>query len=147
MDLAQLAGPVTAFVLVSGRLGPQELVVLAGLLSAVVLLLNALGMALAAIVKGNPEVHLAGALAVGATALGSGLLPLPERIAGVIGATTPYNPVSLLAEALRKSVEGTLDAAPRGTAVAAAILACVFAAALARAADRPAPRRPRRESV
>lgn len=142
MDLAQLAGPVAVFVLAAGRLGVSGLVVLAGLLSAVVVLLNALGLALAAVMKGNSEVHLAGALSVGLIAAGSGLFPLPGRLEGAIAASSGYNPVSLLATALGRSVDGTLDAGPTETLAAATILALVLAAVAARAANRPDARRP-----
>ena len=141
MDFAQAAGPVAMFLAAgASNLGPAALVTIAGLLAAVVTLLNALGMALAASMKGNPEVHLAGALAVGLIATVSGLFPLPARLAGVIGPTLPYNPVSLLAEALARSVEGTFAVSASHVAAATAVLAVIFAAMLIRALGLAGPK-------
>lgn len=71
-----------------------------------VLLLNLLGMLLGFVMKSNPEVHLAAALAAGTIAFASGLLPAPPRVQWLIERRGSWNPVFHLSCALGRLEQG-----------------------------------------
>jgi hypothetical protein len=133
VDLVQMGTVLVLFVAVHGRaVSASGLTATAGAFVAAVVVLNAAGMALASAMRNNPEVHLAGALAVGLIALLSGLVPVPERVTGLVEALRPGNPVAAYAEALRAVAEGEPVAGTVWTAAAGAAAALVAAAVLVR---------------
>jgi hypothetical protein len=141
VDLMQLVPVVALFVAVRGEgLTASAAGELAGLLFSAVLVLNFLGTLLAGLVRSNPEVHLAGAIAVGVLAFLGGVLPCPERTAFVPEA---WARVSLLAR-LYSGLSGAASSGPAtttaGAVAALAGLCTVCAVFLARAHGR----RPRR---
>lgn len=78
----------------------STIVYVAGVLCVSVLLLNALGVLLGASLRGNAEVHLAGALCVGCIAASSGVVPLPARLERLGAWTAIWNPMTRLKLAL-----------------------------------------------
>jgi len=139
VDLLQSAGVFALYVLVNAPAPTAgSILVLAGWACAVIVLLNALGMLLAAVARSNAEVHLYSALAVGLVAVAAGLFPLPGRIAPLVRSVAAWNPVARLADALAAMARGAPVGASRGSAVAAACaLAVVLAAVAVRALGRP----------
>jgi hypothetical protein len=124
VDLMQAACVLVLFLSIdAAEVGAADLLVLAALTSAVLVAMNLLGTLLAAAMKGNAEVHLVGALAVGAVAAVSGLFPTPRRLAAVVESTGHVNPVHLLAAALADATAGRLSSSPTAIAVAAVWLA------------------------
>lgn len=102
VDLVQTAPVVGLFALVNSRATTGgALLGAAAALCAAVLVLNALGMLLAAAVRTNAEVHLAAALGVAAIVFLSGLVPAAGPLAGVVEAAAPLSPVAWLERALR----------------------------------------------
>jgi len=134
VDLVQLAPVLGLFLAVHGRpLGIGHALELAGLLVGTLAFLNGLGLALASLVRSNAEAHLFGALAVGGTALLSGLLPVPARLAPGVAAVASWSPAGRLVSGLRDAVDG----AGSGSPAAALTLVLFLVLCLARAADRP----------
>jgi hypothetical protein len=86
--------------------------------AASLLVLNLLGAGLGRLAGSNAEVHLFGALGVCIIAVASGLFPLPQSIAGIVGAIAPYSPVHGLAMVL---CSGGLDYAAPPAALALAL--------------------------
>ncbi len=130
-DFAQMAPPLLLFVIVNGRtFSPWPLLGAAGLFCAAVLLLNGLGMLLALAMKSNPEVHLAGALAVGVIAFFSGIFPVPPRVQGIVGAVASWSPVARFASAFAGLADGSARTGP-GAAVVGLVALAVVAVALA----------------
>jgi hypothetical protein len=89
---------------------------------ATVLVMNLVGAAVAGLLRGNPEVHLAGALVVGAVAFLSGVFPVPERLAWLVEAIAPANPVAGLARTIRGMAEGSASGAGAWSTVGAIVL-------------------------
>jgi ABC-type multidrug transport system permease subunit len=104
VDAVQMAAVLALLVAVHGRgMGAADAAALAGTLVATLVALNAAGMALAAVARSNPEVHLLGALAVGIVAMAGGVIPVPAQLEGIVAATSPMNPVAALAAALARA--------------------------------------------
>lgn len=107
LDLLRLGTVLGLFVFVHGaHITFQAVVTTAGLFLSALLLLNAMGMVLGYAMQENSEIHLMGALASGAIVFISGTLPVPAPIRSLIEPVAPWNPLFLLAEALRGFVEG-----------------------------------------
>ncbi len=102
VDMVQIAPLMVAFA--ASRAAPASwatVVGLAGALAASLLLLNALGLAVASRVRTNAEAHLYGALAVAGAALFSGLVPTPEHLQGLVAVTARWSPLHHLAAMLQ----------------------------------------------
>lgn len=121
VDVVQMGPVVGLFVAVNAKaVAWQGIVAAAALLVLSIVFLNLLGMLLAVRMASNPEVHLAGAIAVGVIAFLSGLFPVPERLLPLVRATAPWSPVGRLAECLEEML---LEGEPqRQTALAPAAL-------------------------
>ena len=120
---------VFCFVLVNGRrLSGVALAGVAGLLCAALLALTLLGIVVGRLARSNGEVHLLGALAAGAVALASGVMPLPERLTWMTGVTA-WNPVARLLDALNALAAGRPS--PGGGQLGLAMLVLVLVAATA----------------
>lgn len=120
--LAPALAVLLAFVLVNGRgttAGP--LLVLGGQLCGSLLLLTVVGMGTAKLARSNAEVHLFGALVAGLLAFGSGLTPLPGRLA-LLTSLTSWNPLSQLRAALVALATGSAAASAAGLAFGALVL-------------------------
>ena len=101
VDIAQVGIVLALLLLVNGVGVTSGLVlVVAATFVLSVLVLNALGMLLGMVSKNSQEVHLVGALGVGLIGFLSGLFPVPDRIAGFIGATSSASPLYMLARAM-----------------------------------------------
>jgi hypothetical protein len=80
-----------------------------GLLCASVVLLTLLGIVIGRLAGNNQQVHLFGALAVVVLACLCGITPIPQRLAGVVGALA-WNPVARLNVILTQVANGTAPA-------------------------------------
>ena len=139
VDVLQLAGVFILFMLINAsQVTAAGLLTLAGGLAAVVVLLNLAGMLLASALRNNPEVHLAGALAVGLLAFVSGVFPVPARLAGWIETIAPWNPVARLSAALRGVAEGAAAPDAASVIVSGAVILVLVAAVLTRMCGRRA---------
>ena len=130
VDLWQMAGVVILFAAVNAAAsGLGNLAQVVACLLIVLVVLNLLGMLLAAAMKNNAEVHLTGALAVGIIAFVSGVFPVPPRLGALVAWIRPWNPVAGLAQSLGALVEGT---GPDGVGwgIVGGIVAVGFVAAL-----------------
>ena len=85
------------YLAVNRRLGLWETATVMTNLTAAALGLGAAGLALGRLLKGNPDVHLAGGLIAGLLAAASGLFPLPGPLAGLVQGLEPFNPLAKLA--------------------------------------------------
>lgn len=105
--LVPTAVVLATFLIVNGQsVGAGTVITVAGLLFACLLLLAILGMATATLARSNAEVHLFGALAVGALAFVSGITPLPDRLAW-LASTASWNPIHSLQDTLLGAALGT----------------------------------------
>lgn len=148
VDVLQTAPLLVLFALVNAAQSePGALLVAAGLLVWVVLALNLLGLLLAALMRSNPEVHLAGALAVGLIAFASGLFPAFDRLRPVVAAVSAWSPVAWLAGALQRTAEGNTGYGAAAQAWAAGALGLFLLACLARGVGWPRPTRPAVDST
>ncbi len=144
VDLLQAIGVFGLYILVNAPAPTGGgLVRIAALLCATALLLNALGMLLATVVRSNAEVHLVGALAVGLVALASGLFPLPRRVDFIVQTVAAFNPIAYLARDLSEIVQGQQTPALAGTVAAAGVLAALAAALVLRGLPASRPKRDR----
>ena len=127
VDMVQLAPLMVAFAASRAAASSWASVVgLAGALAASLLLLNALGLVVAARVRSNAEAHLYGALAVAGAALLSGLLPTPERLRVAVAVTARWSPLHHLAAMLRAVAgeEPSVAIWPLGAALVVFLVAC-----------------------
>ncbi|MDW7710166.1 MAG: hypothetical protein SCH98_06795 [Deferrisomatales bacterium] len=139
VDLVQVAPPLALWLaLRAADGGIGSWLAVAGMAAGSLLFLNGVGAVLAGAARSGAEAHLLGALACALLAAGSGLVPLPPRLGGVVEAGAAWSPVGVLAGALRAAGEGT--AVPWGGS--ASVLALFGAAFAARAAGWPGPRTP-----
>jgi ABC-type multidrug transport system permease subunit len=131
---------LTGFVAVNGRnVRVESVVALAGLLSTTLVLLTLLGMGVARLARSNAEVHLFGALAGGLLAVVSGVVPLPERLAGV-SVTTAWNPIGRLTTTLVELSRGSQGMDGAELAVTVTTLAVFVAVAAVRWVQGAGPR-------
>jgi ABC-type multidrug transport system permease subunit len=98
IDIAQVGVVLILLLLVNGN---GVSLALAAAIAATfvlsVLFLNILGMLLGLVSKNSQEVHLIGALGVGIIGFLSGLFPTPDRIEGLIAASSSVSPLHMLA--------------------------------------------------
>jgi len=135
MDLIQLAPILVLLFVYHGTLQGMNMLETAAFLCGTLVALNALGILLGWMLQTNAEVHLAGALGVGCIAVGSGLVPLPVEIAGIVASMETWNPVSGLVRSLEACLGGSVDS---GSGWGAALVPALFAAwVLSRALNRP----------
>jgi nucleotide-binding universal stress UspA family protein len=87
IDLAQLLPLFVLPGVVCGRAGRAAAAV--GVLCAAVVVLNVLGIAAALPTRSNAEAHLAGALGVALIVAASGLVPVSQRLAGLVADVRP----------------------------------------------------------
>lgn len=119
--LAPAAVVLAAFLIVNGQsIGGGTVVTVMGLLCGSLLLLAVLGVATATLARSNAEVHLFGALAVGALAFISGITPLPNRLAW-LASTASWSPIHGLYATLLETAENA-GRAPGGRLVVAAVM-------------------------
>jgi hypothetical protein len=97
-------------------------------------------MALGAISHSSQEVHLIGAFGVAIIAFVSGLFAVPERIAGVIDATTAVSPLSALATSIESALVGGPEAAPWRVVAWGAVLVVSIGLFVSRSLRQPSPR-------
>jgi len=80
---------------------------LLGFLCSSVVLLTLLGIATGKLARNNQEVHLFGALAVAVLACICGVMPVPQRLAGVLAAVA-WNPVARMNVVLTQVANGSV---------------------------------------
>jgi ABC-type multidrug transport system permease subunit len=98
VDIAQVGVVLILLLLVNGTGVSLALVAaIAATFVLAVLFLNILGMLLGLVSKNSQEVHLIGALGVGIIGFLSGIFPTPDRIEGLIAATSSVSPLHMLA--------------------------------------------------
>jgi hypothetical protein len=101
VDTMQLAPVMLLFAAANGQgVTASGALTLAAWLIGTVLVLNALGVALACGMQSNAEVHLAAALGVAIIVALSGFVPLPARLLPVSAAAAAWSPVAGLAARL-----------------------------------------------
>jgi hypothetical protein len=123
VDLLQTVPVVLIFAVAQGGVALLDALCM---LCVSVAVLNAVGMALACLVRSSAEVHLAGALSVGIVAFLSRVFPVPERLAGIVSVSAAISPVSRLASAL-----GASGAAAQGPVAPPVVLLGLLIAAFA----------------
>lgn len=129
MRLGPSAVVLAGFVIVHGRnVTTGVLLNLAGWLCATLGLLTLLGMATGRLARSNAEVHLFGALATGALAALSGVIPVPERLAWS-APVLAWNPIARLLTALDGLAAGSPVMAGAEFLFSLIILGAVVAAA------------------
>ena len=137
VDLVQMGSVVSLFLFVHGNaVTPEGAVTTAGLLAAALLLLNAMGMALGYAVNENSEIHLAGGLASGAVIFISGILPFPAHIQKMIEPVVTWNPLFLLAENIKRLVEGRGMESTAALIFSSLLLCALVSAWILRGVDR-----------
>jgi hypothetical protein len=147
IDLLQVGPPIVLLLLVEGSsLSPSAWTQVLGSTCAVLLLLNMLGNLLGTLVKGNAEIHLAGALAVGFIAFFSGLMPTPAAIGPLMKATASWSPVLALKAAMVKACGGGAEVGGATVYSMAGVpgMAALLLPALVRMVGLPAGRRAER---
>jgi hypothetical protein len=133
--LSRLAPAVivlSGFVLINGRnVMPASIISLFGFLCGSLVLLTLLGMGTGRLARSNGEVHLFGALACGAIALVSGVVPLPERVMWLTAATA-WNPIARLLTVLTRLASGSASVSSAELAIASLVFGAVTVAAILR---------------
>jgi len=132
MRLGPSSVVLAAFAAVNGRHATaSDLLDLAGLLCAALMLLTLLGLGAGRLARDNAEVHLFGALATGMLAVLSGVAPLPERLARLTGGMA-WNPIARLLMALDRLATGRTAAPAAELVFSSVVLGAVVAAAILR---------------
>ncbi len=120
--LVPIAVVLAAFLIINGQhIDGRTIITTSGLLLGGLLLLAVLGVATATLARSNAEVHLFGALAVGALAFVSGITPVPDRLAWLVHGAS-WNPVHGLHSVLLQATTQTGQDPEISMTVASAML-------------------------